>query len=187
MPRCGTGFDLPELHQQARDLLASFQLAEESSERESTLAAQMAAFDFCLSAFSLVRLLRGTHDASGTFVAVRARATVGSPSWVRMLLRVYQRWPERMGFGVEWVDGEPGLHADDHDDGLLRISGAFAYGLLRGEAGVHRLICTAPEAGGRRQTHFADIEVLPDCDLPPPPAGELLRQTFRLGGQSPYS
>jgi peptide chain release factor 2 len=104
-----------------------------------------------------------------------------------MLLRVYQRWAERMGFPVEWVDGEPSLHADDYGDGLLRISGSFAYGLLRDEAGVHRLVHTAPEAGRRRQAHLAHIEVLPDWDLPPPPACELLRQTFRSGSPSPYS
>jgi peptide chain release factor 2 len=147
----------------------------------------MAAFDFRLSAFSLVPLLRGTYDSCGAFVAVRARTAVGAPSWVRVLLRVYQRWAERMGFQVEWIDGEPGLHAGDHGDGLLRISGPFAYGLLCGEAGVHRLVCAAPGAGGRRQSHFADVDVVPDCDLPPPPACELHRQTFRSGGRSPYS
>jgi peptide chain release factor 2 len=147
----------------------------------------MAAFDFRLSAFSLMPLLRGPHDSCGAFVAVRARTAVGAPSWVRMLLRIYQRWAERMGFPVEWIDGEPGLHAGDHGAGLLRISGSFGYGLLRSEAGVHRLVRAAPEAGGQRQALFADVDVLPDCDLPPPPACELQRQRFRSGGPSPYS
>jgi peptide chain release factor 2 len=147
----------------------------------------LAAFDFRLSVYSLVPRLRGPQDAGGAFVAVRARSGVGSPSWVRLLLRVYQRWAERMGLAVEWLDGEPDLHADDHGDGLLRIAGPFAYGLLRGEAGVHTLFRATPEAAASRQTHLADVDILPDGDLPPPPTGELLRQTFRSGGPSPYS
>jgi peptide chain release factor 2 len=133
--------------------------------------------------YSLVPQLLGPHDAGDAFVAVRARSAVGSPSWVRQLLRVYERWAERMGFAVEWLDGEPGLHAD----GLLRIAGPFAYGLLRGEAGVHGLVRATPEAGASRQAHLADVDILPHGDLPPPTTGELLRQTFRSGGSSPYS
>lgn len=140
----------------------------------------MAAFDFRLTAFSLMPLLNGPYDSGDAFVSVRARTAVGSPSWPRMLLRTYQRWAERMGFAVAWIDGEPETHPDDHGDGLLRITGPYACGLLRGEVGVHRLVRLVQE--GRRQTFFADVDVLPDAELPLPPMNELRRDTFRAGG-----
>src|SRR5262249_59870595 len=98
------------------------------------------------TASSLIPLLDGPYDAGDAFVSVRGRTAVGSPSWPQMLLRTYQRWAERMGFALEWIDGEPALHADDHGDGLLRITGPYACGLLRGEAGMHRLARPPPPA-----------------------------------------
>ena len=101
-------------------------------------------------------------------------------------MRIYLRWAERMGFAVEWIDGQPELHDDHHGDALLRIAGPFAYGMLRGETGVHLLVRLA--ADGRRWQYFAAVDVLPDGDHPLPPPGELRRDTFRSGGAaSQYS
>jgi peptide chain release factor 2 len=141
----------------------------------------MSAFDFRLSTFSLVPLLRGPRfDAA--FVRVEAYSRADGPAWVRMLLRLYERWAERMGFAIEWVDGQPGLHSDNHTDGLMRISGPFAHGLLRHEAGLHRLVHILQDGTGRRGTVFAAVDVVPDGEHPELPVGELLRQTFRSGG-----
>lgn len=100
---------------------------------------------------------------------------------------MYERWAERMSFAVQWVDGQPGLHSDHHADGLLLITGPFAHGLLRAEAGVHRLVRFLADGSGRRGTTFATVDVVPDGDHPELPPGELLRQTFRSGGARPYS
>jgi peptide chain release factor 2 len=147
----------------------------------------MSAFDFRLSTFALVPLLRGPRfDAA--FVRVEAHARAEGPAWVRMLLWMYERWAGRMGFAIEWVDGQPDLHSDDQADGLFRIAGPFAYGLLRTESGIHRLVRVMADGSGRRGTTFAAVDVLPDGNHPELPPSELMRQTFRSGGPtSQYS
>jgi peptide chain release factor 2 len=101
-----------------------------------------------------------------------------------MLLRLYERWAERMGFAVEWIDGQPGLHSDDHTDGLLLIRGPFVHGLLRHEVGLHRLVHILQDRTGRRGTVFAAVDVVPDGEHPELPVEELMRQTFRYGGST---
>lgn len=146
----------------------------------------MAALGFRLDTFALVPMLREPHDAESVLVFVRSRSAVGCPSWVRMLLKVYRRWAERMDFSVEWIDGHPDLHPSDYGEGMIRIAGSFAFGLLRGEAGVHRLTRIALEGRGQ-EADSADIEVLPDCALPMPPEWELQWQAFQVGRPTPYS
>lgn len=91
---------------------------------------------------------------------------------------MYRRWAERMGFAVEWIDGP-----DRAYQGLLRIAGPFAFGLLSGESGTHQ---SARTLGGARQVSSATVEVLPDGDFEWPPAEEMERVTYRLGGHCAY-
>jgi protein subunit release factor B len=104
--------------------------------------------------------------------------------WARALLDIYTSWAERLGFAVEWLDGQPDLHEADHPEALLRLKGACAFGLLRGEAGEHRLI---DRSAGKRRVLCAAVEVLPDGDLPPIPPAELRFDVFRSGPTFPYS
>jgi peptide chain release factor 2 len=108
-------------------------------------------------------LLSGEHDAKSAIVSIHAgNGGTDAQDWVQMLERAYLRWAEAQGYKVELLDESPGEEA-----GLksvtFSVSGPYAYGYLRGEAGAHRLIRLSPfDAAHRRQTSFAKVEVMPD-------------------------
>jgi peptide chain release factor 2 len=109
------------------------------------------------------RMLSGQHDASPALVSINAGAGgVDSQDWAEMLLRMYQRWAERRGFQVEVLDLQEGEQAGIRS-AELAITGEYAYGWLRSEIGVHRLVRISPfDANARRQTSFTSVMVLPD-------------------------
>ncbi|MCB9566180.1 MAG: peptide chain release factor 2 [Myxococcales bacterium] len=109
------------------------------------------------------RMLSGPHDRSGALVSINAGAGgVDSQDWAEMLLRMYQRWGERHGFKVEILDLQEGEQAGIRG-AEIAIDGEYAYGYLRSEIGVHRLVRISPfDAQARRQTSFASVMVLPD-------------------------
>jgi len=131
-------------------------------------------------------LFSGPHDASNAIVSFHAGAGgTESQDWTEMLLRMYTRWAERSGFEVETLDFLAGDEAGVKSATLL-IKGRFAYGKLRAESGVHRLIRISPfDASGRRHTSFASLSVLPEItdDLEVVINPEDLRiDTYRSGG-----
>jgi peptide chain release factor 2 len=99
----------------------------------------------------------------GALVSINAGAGgVDSQDWAQMLQRMYQRWGERRGFKVERLDLQPGEQAGIRS-AELAIEGEYAYGYLRSEIGVHRLVRISPfDANARRQTSFASVMVFPD-------------------------
>ncbi len=110
-------------------------------------------------------MLGGENDGSNAFVTVQAGAGgVDASDFAEMLMRMYMRWGERKEFGVEVMDLDPS------DEGgirsaTLRIAGPFAYGYLKAERGVHRLVRISPyDAQNRRQTSFAAVKVMPEFD-----------------------
>jgi len=112
----------------------------------------------------ILELLSGEADQSDAFVAIHAGSGgTEACDWAGMLLRAYTRWAERRNFKTEVVDileAEGGIKS-----ATIQISGAYAYGLLRGESGVHRLVRISPfDANARRHTSFASIYVLPVLD-----------------------
>src|SRR5690606_27212497 len=87
-----------------------------------------------------------------------------SCDWAGMLFRMYSRWAERRGFGVELIDMQEGDEAGISRATLL-IRGEFAFGFLKGESGVHRLVRISPfDSNKRRHTSFASVHVYPDVD-----------------------
>jgi peptide chain release factor 2 len=108
-------------------------------------------------------LLSGEADNENALLDIHPGAGgTEAQDWARMLLRMYLRWADSRGFKAEYLD-----YLDGDEAGLksvtLRISGENAYGLLRNERGIHRLIRISPfDAGGRRHTSFASVDVLPD-------------------------
>jgi peptide chain release factor 2 len=87
-----------------------------------------------------------------------------SQDWAQMLMRMYLRWCERAGFKAEVVDLLPGEEAGIKS-ATIEVTGDYAYGYLKGEAGVHRLIRISPfDASSRRQTSFASVAVTPEVD-----------------------
>jgi peptide chain release factor 2 len=108
-------------------------------------------------------LLNGEHDASSALISIHAgNGGTDAQDWVEMLQRAYMRWAESHGYEVELLDESPGEEAGIKST-TFSVTGPYAYGYLRGEAGAHRLIRLSPfDAAHRRQTSFAKVEVMPD-------------------------
>ena len=118
-----------------------------------------------LEALELQNMLRGPDDGRDALLTIHPGAGgTESQDWAEMLLRMYTRWAERHGFGVDILDLEPGEEA-----GIKRaeieVRGQYAYGLLKAEKGVHRLVRISPfDAQSRRHTSFASVFVYPLVD-----------------------
>ena len=110
-------------------------------------------------------LFSGDYDAKNAVVTISAGAGgTEATDWAEMLLRMYLRWTERHRFKTEILDSQPGEQAGIKS-ATITVTGRFAYGWLRVERGVHRLVRISPyDAQKRRQTTFALIEVMPEAD-----------------------
>lgn len=116
-----------------------------------------------LDVFRIETLLTGEYDRNNALLTLHAGAGgTEAQDWVSMLLRMYTRWAERKGFKVETVDYLAGDEAGIKSVTLM-ISGENAYGYLKSEKGVHRLVRISPfDAAGKRHTSFASCEILPE-------------------------
>ncbi len=129
--------------------------------------------------------LRGPYDRGDCFISLNAGAGgTDAQDWTEMLLRMYTRFCERAGFKVRLLDETPGEEAGIKS-ATLEVKGPYAYGLLKGETGVHRLVRISPfDAAHRRHTSFASVTVTPivpeeDIDIR---EEDLKIETFRAGG-----
>ncbi|MDQ2965154.1 MAG: peptide chain release factor 2 [Chloroflexota bacterium] len=151
----------------ADDLLAMLELVDESGDDELTaeLERGTAALQADFARQRTQLLFSGQYDEGGALLSISAGAGgTEATDWAEMLLRMYLRWAERHRYKTEIVDQTEGEQA-----GLksvtVQIDGRSAYGWLRAERGVHRLVRISPfDAQKRRQTTFALIEVLPEAD-----------------------
>jgi len=131
-------------------------------------------------------LLSGEADANDTYLEVHAGAGgTESQDWAQMLLRMYMRWAERRGYSVKLVDDSPGEEAGIKS-ALIEIKGHNAFGWLKTEAGVHRLVRISPfDSNARRHTSFASVTIYPviddSIDIQINPA-DVETQTLRSGG-----
>jgi peptide chain release factor 2 len=118
-----------------------------------------------LEALELQNMLRGPDDARDALLTIHPGAGgTESQDWAEMLMRMYTRWAERHGFTVEVLDVLPGEEAGIKS-AELEIRGRYAYGLLKAEKGVHRLVRISPfDAQSRRHTSFASVFVYPEVD-----------------------
>lgn len=116
-----------------------------------------------LDRFRIETLLTGGYDRNNALLTLHAGAGgTEAQDWVSMLLRMYTRWAERKGFKVETIDYLAGDEAGIKSVTLM-ISGENAYGYLKSEKGVHRLVRISPfDAAGKRHTSFASCEILPE-------------------------
>ena len=112
-----------------------------------------------------ITLFNGPNDNNNAFIFIQAGAGgTEAMDWAQMLTRMYTRWAERHGFSCEVVDEHPGDVAGIKSI-TMKIDGIRAYGWLRSEVGVHRLVRISPfNANGKRQTSFASVDVWPDVD-----------------------
>jgi len=118
-----------------------------------------------LSALELAQLLGGEHDAGYAIVEIHPGAGgLEAQDWAEMLLRMYLRWCERRGFRAEVLEQQPGEGAGIKS-ATFTVQGPYAYGYLKAESGIHRLVRISPfDANARRQTSFASVLVIPDIE-----------------------
>ena len=179
--------DFTRLQRQIEDLAVLARLAQDDPAGldPAELASDAQRVHQQLQRLELMTLLSGEHDASNAIVSVHAGAGgTDSQDWAQMLLRMYARWAERRGFTTEIVDLSPGEEAGIKSATMI-INGPYAYGYLKGERGVHRLVRLSPfDAAHRRHTSFVLVDVIPDVEEVEVAVrdDELKVETYRAGG-----
>ena len=149
------------------DVLAMIELAEEEND-ESAVDEVKELAEKVKSEFEeqkLATLLTGEYDSSNAILTFHAGAGgTEAQDWVSMLLRMYMKWADRHGFKTEILDMLDGEEAGIKS-ASIHIQGFNAYGFLKSENGVHRLVRVSPfDAQGRRHTSFASVEVMPEIE-----------------------
>ena len=139
-------------------------LAEDESARDEVLA-EIARLETQIDELELKSLLDGPHDALGALLSVHARdGGVDANDWAAMLLQMYIAWAGQHDYSVELIDRQ-----DNEEAGItqatIAVRGPMAYGYLKGEEGIHRLVRISPfNAEGKRQTSFAAVDVAPEVN-----------------------
>ncbi len=154
-----------EKHLDDASTLVELGLEEDDSTILGEVSDLVASTESELGRMELRRMMSGSHDANNCILEIHAGAGgVDAQDWAEMLVRMYVRWCERAGFKVEEVDHQPGDEAGIKGATLL-VEGEYAFGWLRAEEGVHRLVRISPfDANARRQTSFAAVRVTPELD-----------------------
>ncbi len=153
------------LWQEFDDLNALWELAMDDNDEglEPDIAAGARQLAGEIDDLELEVLLNDRYDRNNTILTLHAGAGgTEAQDWVAMLLRMYVRWGERRGFKVDTMDLLPGDEAGTKSATIM-MSGLNAYGYLKSEKGVHRLVRISPfDASGRRHTSFASVDVIPE-------------------------
>lgn len=173
------------LKQQIRDLTDLARLDDDSLRTD--LESEIHKLEVDLERRSFATMFSGSYDHDDAILAIHAGAGgTDSQDWADMLLRMYLRWAEDHGFSAEILDSTPGEEAGIKSV-TIAVGGRYAFGYLRSEKGVHRLVRLSPfDAAHRRHTSFALLEVLPqvsmeeaDIEIDP---GDVKLDVFRSSG-----
>ncbi|OGI56191.1 MAG: peptide chain release factor 2 [Candidatus Muproteobacteria bacterium RBG_19FT_COMBO_61_10] len=164
------------------------QLAKEEGDVAiiDTVARDLEGLERQLAELEFQRMFAGEMDSANAFVDIQSGSGgTEAQDWASMLLRMYLRWAERRGFKTELIEQSDGEVAGIKG-ATIKIEGSYAYGWLRTETGVHRLVRKAPfDSGNRRHTSFASVFVYPevdeDIDIEINPA-DLRVDTYRASG-----
>ena len=153
-----------EVKEALDDVSVMYELAEEG-EGMDELEQMLGAFQEKFEDFKLEMLLSGEYDSNNAIISLHPGAGgTESHDWASMLLRMYTRWAEARGYKIKQLDYQPGDIAGIKSATLL-IEGINAYGYLKTERGVHRLVRISPfDSSGRRHTSFASLDVTPEVD-----------------------
>lgn len=159
--------EFSRLQEQFEDIDTLIQMADEEQDSDlvEEIAAELDAFIEKFEEFRIETLLSEEYDANNAIVTIHAG--VGGTEacdWTQMLYRMYQRWADKKGFSIEVLD-----YLDGEEAGIksvtFQINGIHAYGYMKSEKGVHRLVRISPfNAAGKRQTSFAAVDVMPELD-----------------------
>ncbi len=154
---------MAEMIDAVNDLSALIEMAEEDSSVEAEVANEIGNLEKQLDELELKSLLNGPHDATAAILTINARdGGTDANDWAEMLLRMYSQWAAKYEYQVVLLD-----RSDNDEAGInsatISIRGPMAYGYLKGESGMHRLVRISPfNADGKRQTSFAAVDVSPE-------------------------
>ena len=154
---------LVEVQQFSEDLEALLEMAEEDASILEDVHAELGRLEKIVTELELKSLLNGPHDGTGAILTVHARdGGTDANDWAEMLLRMYLQWAQKNEYQVNLMD------RNDNDiaginSATISVRGPMAYGYLKGEIGIHRLVRISPfNSEGKRQTSFAAIDVSPE-------------------------
>ena len=159
---------------------------EDDSGAVDDIISELDGMEKALAALEFRRMFSGKMDPNGAFVEIQAGSGgTEAQDWANMLLRMYLRWAERRDFKAELLEVSPGEIAGIKS-ATIQVSGDYAFGWLRTETGVHRLVRKSPfDSGNRRHTSFASVFISPevddDIDIDINPA-DLRVDTYRASG-----
>jgi peptide chain release factor 2 len=154
---------LDETIRRSEDLAAMIEMAAEDSSFAAEVPREVRELEQRVDALKLKALLNGRHDAAGAILTINARdGGTDANDWAEMLLRMYTLWGQKNGYSIELLERQ-----DNEEAGVnhasIAIRGPMAYGYLRGETGMHRLVRISPfNSEGKRQTSFAAVDVSPE-------------------------
>ena len=144
-----------------------FEMGMEEADRDSQIEAidVLELVQTAIEAFELAKMLGGETDMESAFLDINAGSGgTEAQDWAEMLLRMYLRWSERKGFKTELMECTAGEEAGIKS-ATVSIKGEYAYGFLKAEVGVHRLVRKSPyDSGNRRHTSFASVFAFPDIE-----------------------
>jgi peptide chain release factor 2 len=152
-----------EVTQASDDIGVMIEMAAEDPSMAIELPSELTRIEGLLDELELKALLSGPHDASNAMLSINARdGGVDANDWAEMLLRMYIQWAQKNGYETEVLDRQ-----DNEEAGIssatIAVRGPMAYGYLKGETGMHRLVRISPfNAEGKRQTSFAAVDVSPE-------------------------
>lgn len=147
------------------DGLLELAVEEEDQETFDEIEPELAELEAKLAKLEFRRMFSGDHDASDCYIDLQSGSGgTEAQDWTSMMLRMYLRWAEAKGFKVEVIEVSEGEVAG-LKGATVRIAGEYAYGWLRTETGVHRLVRKSPfDSSGRRHTSFASAFIYPEID-----------------------
>ena len=145
------------------DLAVAIELAGEDESIAAEVPERVARLETVVEQLKLKALLNGPHDGVGAILSINARdGGTDANDWAEMLLRMYTAWAQKSGYSVELLERQDSEQAGI-SHAAIAVRGPMAYGYLKGETGMHRLVRISPfNAEGKRQTSFAAVDVSPE-------------------------
>jgi peptide chain release factor 2 len=178
---------LDEVIRQGADLPSMLELAVGDEAFAGEVRGEIAKLESALDELELKALLNGPHDAAGAIVSINARdGGTDANDWAEMLLRMYTAWAQKNDYSVTLLERQDNIVAGIQSATIV-IRGPMAYGYLKGETGIHRLVRISPyNSEGKRQTSFAAVDVTPEvsdeAEIEVDWAKDVREETMRAGG-----
>jgi peptide chain release factor 2 len=150
------------LFERVEETIEMLEIAEDDEDMVTEILSEVKKLKESVESMHLKVLLADKYDSNDAILTLKSGVGgTDAQDWTNMLLRMYTRWAEKKGYHVELLDVNEGDEAGIRD-ASLKISGPYAYGYLKAEKGIHRLVRISPyNSSGKRQTSFASVEALP--------------------------